>query len=61
MLTDQAVYALVAALNELSAALREQTAAIRGARNPDGTRRIAERIGDVPDGDHDATAVPSAH
>lgn len=61
MLTDQAVYALVAALNDVAAAIREQAAAIRGARDDDGTRRMAERIGDVPTTDHDATAVPSAH
>ena len=61
MLTDQAVYALVAALNDVAAALREHAATIRGARDPDGTRRMAERIGDVPTTDQDGAAVPSAH
>ena len=61
MLTDQAVYALVAALHDVAAALREHAAAIRGARDPDGTRRMAERIGEDPTTDHRDRAVPSAH
>lgn len=61
MLTDQAVYALAAALHDVAATLREQTAAIRGARDDAGTRRMAERIGDVPTTDHGGGAVPSGH